>query len=75
MDGRGRIAIAFATAYARTPPASNFSQTIARLLAHGAPFPHKAPSRRNTYDRNTRQPQHEKTARGWHARPSIGTCG
>ncbi len=32
MDGCGRIAIAFATAYASTPPASNSSQTIACLL-------------------------------------------
>ncbi len=32
MDGCARIAIAFATAYANTPPASNSSQTIAWLL-------------------------------------------
>lgn len=29
MDGSWRIAIAFATVYAKTPPASNSSQTIA----------------------------------------------
>ncbi len=32
MDGRGRIAIAFATPYAKTLPASSSSQTIACLL-------------------------------------------